>query len=115
MRAFKSPMGIDFPALPLPATVLRLLLAAVAFALTAVIWLGAAQASRSRVADVSRILCPATAVDPVTTSRDSNPEDVGGPTIEGFVPLGLETALGWCLYLKNRCGPYGVQQASPGR
>lgn len=54
MRAFKSPMGIDFPALPLAATVVRLLLAAVAFALTAVIWLGAAQASRSHVADVSR-------------------------------------------------------------
>lgn len=54
MRTFKSPMGIDFPALPLSGTVVRLLLAAVAFALTAVVWLGAAQASRSRVADVSR-------------------------------------------------------------
>lgn len=54
MSAFKSPIGIDFPALPLSATVVRLLLAVVAFALTAVIWLGAAQASRSHAADVSR-------------------------------------------------------------
>lgn len=54
MRTFKRPMGIDFPALPLSATVVRLLLAAVAFAITAVAWLGAAQASRSHVADVSR-------------------------------------------------------------
>jgi len=48
-------MGIDFRALPLPATVVRLLLAVVAFALTAVIWLGAAQASRSHAPDVSRL------------------------------------------------------------
>lgn len=55
MSTFKSPMGIDFRAQPLPATVVRLLLAVVAFALTAVFWLGAAQASRSHAPDVIRL------------------------------------------------------------
>ena len=55
MSTFNSPMGIDFRALPLPATVVRLLLAVVAFALTAVFWLGAAQASRSHAPDVIRL------------------------------------------------------------
>jgi uncharacterized Fe-S cluster-containing radical SAM superfamily enzyme len=55
MRAFKSPMGMDFRALPLPATVVRLLLAVAAFTLTAVIWLGAAQASHSHAPDVIRM------------------------------------------------------------
>ena len=55
MQAFKSPTGIDFGAFRLPATVVHFLLAGVAFALTAVIWLGAAQASRSYACDESRL------------------------------------------------------------
>lgn len=59
MRAFKSPTGIDFRVLPLPAAVVRLLLAVVAFVLTAVLWMGAAQASRSHAPDVIRLAADA--------------------------------------------------------
>ena len=46
MKKFKSPLGIDFAAMPLAAAAVHLLLAVAALAFTAALWLGAAQASR---------------------------------------------------------------------
>jgi hypothetical protein len=50
MTKFKSPLGVDFAATPLAAAVVHLLLAVLALALTAALWLGATRSSRDNPA-----------------------------------------------------------------
>lgn len=47
MARFTSPLGIDFTAAPLARAILHILTLLAALGLTAMLWLGAAQASRS--------------------------------------------------------------------
>lgn len=50
MKKFKSPLGIDFAATPLAAAAVHLLVAVLALALTAALWLGATRWSRDNAA-----------------------------------------------------------------
>jgi hypothetical protein len=50
MKKFKSPLGIDFAGPPLAAVAVHLLLAVLALALTAALWLGATRSSRDNAA-----------------------------------------------------------------